>query len=129
MASSPGSILDIICAMFTCISSLTCTVSVMLLYNIPFYTFLKIIIRYINDPDMSQCALTHPSLQADPVPNGLKALPVFYAITLGINLFSIMFTGAPREYHVCTMLHPCLFCLLCTDAAAVQITWCEVRSE
>ncbi|XP_034564889.1 sodium-dependent phosphate transporter 1-B [Notolabrus celidotus] len=31
----------------------------------------------------------------DPVPNGLKALPVFYAITLGINLFSIMFTGAP----------------------------------
>ncbi|XP_061886901.1 sodium-dependent phosphate transporter 1-B-like [Entelurus aequoreus] len=31
----------------------------------------------------------------DPVPNGLKALPVFYAITIGINLFSIMFTGAP----------------------------------
>ncbi|XP_057674863.1 sodium-dependent phosphate transporter 1-B [Corythoichthys intestinalis] len=31
----------------------------------------------------------------DPVPNGLKALPVFYAITMGINLFSIMFTGAP----------------------------------
>ncbi|KAM8873199.1 sodium-dependent phosphate transporter 1-B [Synchiropus picturatus] len=30
----------------------------------------------------------------DPVPNGLKALPVFYAITMGINLFSIMFTGA-----------------------------------
>ncbi|KAM9744440.1 sodium-dependent phosphate transporter 1-A [Menidia menidia] len=33
--------------------------------------------------------------KADPVPNGLKALPVFYAITMGINLFSIMFTGAP----------------------------------
>uniref|UniRef100_A0A3P8QD00 Phosphate transporter n=1 Tax=Astatotilapia calliptera TaxID=8154 RepID=A0A3P8QD00_ASTCA len=31
----------------------------------------------------------------DPVPNGLKALPVFYAITMAINLFSIMFTGAP----------------------------------
>ncbi|KAM9811124.1 sodium-dependent phosphate transporter 1-A [Neosynchiropus ocellatus] len=33
--------------------------------------------------------------EADPVPNGLRALPVFYAITMGINLFSIMFTGAP----------------------------------
>ncbi|KAL4609652.1 sodium-dependent phosphate transporter 1-B-like [Arapaima gigas] len=33
--------------------------------------------------------------KVDPVPNGLKALPVFYAMTMGINLFSIMFTGAP----------------------------------
>ncbi|XP_015827664.3 sodium-dependent phosphate transporter 1-A [Nothobranchius furzeri] len=33
--------------------------------------------------------------KTDPVPNGLRALPVFYAITMGINLFSIMFTGAP----------------------------------
>uniref|UniRef100_A0A3Q3LIM6 Phosphate transporter n=1 Tax=Mastacembelus armatus TaxID=205130 RepID=A0A3Q3LIM6_9TELE len=33
--------------------------------------------------------------KADPVPSGLRALPVFYAITMGINLFSIMFTGAP----------------------------------
>ncbi|RMB91527.1 hypothetical protein DUI87_32106 [Hirundo rustica rustica] len=33
--------------------------------------------------------------QADPVPNGLRALPVFYACTVGINLFSIMYTGAP----------------------------------
>ncbi|KAK2837556.1 hypothetical protein Q5P01_014768 [Channa striata] len=33
--------------------------------------------------------------KADPVPNGLRALPIFYAITMGINLFSIMFTGAP----------------------------------
>ncbi|XP_068560260.1 sodium-dependent phosphate transporter 1-A [Cebidichthys violaceus] len=33
--------------------------------------------------------------KADPVPNGLTALPIFYAITMGINLFSIMFTGAP----------------------------------
>ncbi|CAN9504920.1 unnamed protein product [Ophioblennius macclurei] len=31
----------------------------------------------------------------DPVPNGLKALPIFYAMTMGINLFSIMYTGAP----------------------------------
>ncbi|XP_076876449.1 sodium-dependent phosphate transporter 1-B isoform X2 [Brachyhypopomus gauderio] len=31
----------------------------------------------------------------DPVPNGLRALPVFYAATMGINFFSIMFTGAP----------------------------------
>ncbi|KAM6954451.1 sodium-dependent phosphate transporter 1-A [Aplochiton taeniatus] len=31
----------------------------------------------------------------DPVPNGLRALPVFYAVTMSINLFSIMFTGAP----------------------------------
>lgn len=37
-------------------------------------------------------------LQADPVPNGLRALPVFYACTVGINLFSIMYTGAPRKY-------------------------------
>ncbi|NXX85501.1 S20A1 protein, partial [Urocolius indicus] len=31
----------------------------------------------------------------DPVPNGLRALPIFYACTVGINLFSIMYTGAP----------------------------------
>ncbi|XP_067289819.1 sodium-dependent phosphate transporter 1-B isoform X1 [Pseudorasbora parva] len=31
----------------------------------------------------------------DPVPNGLRALPFFYAVTMGINLFSVMFTGAP----------------------------------
>ncbi len=36
-------------------------------------------------------------LQEDPVPNGLRALPVFYAVTMGINLFSIMFTGAPSK--------------------------------
>ncbi|XP_068165965.1 sodium-dependent phosphate transporter 1-A [Antennarius striatus] len=33
--------------------------------------------------------------QVNPVPSGLRALPVFYAITMGVNLFSIMFTGAP----------------------------------
>ncbi|XP_072860095.1 sodium-dependent phosphate transporter 2 isoform X1 [Pogona vitticeps] len=31
----------------------------------------------------------------DPVPNGLRALPVFYAATITINMFSIMYTGAP----------------------------------
>ncbi|XP_060107661.1 sodium-dependent phosphate transporter 1 [Heteronotia binoei] len=31
----------------------------------------------------------------DPVPNGLRALPIFYACTIGINLFSIMYSGAP----------------------------------
>ncbi|XP_062854990.1 sodium-dependent phosphate transporter 2 isoform X2 [Trichomycterus rosablanca] len=31
----------------------------------------------------------------DPVPNGLRALPLFYASTIGINAFSIMYTGAP----------------------------------
>uniref|UniRef100_A0A8D0GXB3 Phosphate transporter n=1 Tax=Sphenodon punctatus TaxID=8508 RepID=A0A8D0GXB3_SPHPU len=31
----------------------------------------------------------------DPVPNGLRALPVFYAATIAINMFSIMYTGAP----------------------------------
>nr|XP_009679299.1 PREDICTED: sodium-dependent phosphate transporter 1 isoform X1 [Struthio camelus australis] len=33
--------------------------------------------------------------KADPVPSGLRALPIFYACTVGINLFSIMYTGAP----------------------------------
>ncbi|XP_060712507.1 sodium-dependent phosphate transporter 1-like isoform X1 [Hemiscyllium ocellatum] len=33
--------------------------------------------------------------KADPVPNGLRALPVFYACTVVINLFSILYTGAP----------------------------------
>ncbi|XP_061118427.1 sodium-dependent phosphate transporter 1-B [Conger conger] len=34
-------------------------------------------------------------VKEDPVPNGLKALPVFYAVTMAINLFSILFTGGP----------------------------------
>lgn len=37
------------------------------------------------------------SVQEDPVPNGLRALPVFYAATIAINVFSIMYTGAPGE--------------------------------
>lgn len=35
--------------------------------------------------------------QEDPVPNGLRALPVFYAATIAINVFSIMYTGAPGK--------------------------------
>uniref|UniRef100_A0A671XPP7 Phosphate transporter n=1 Tax=Sparus aurata TaxID=8175 RepID=A0A671XPP7_SPAAU len=31
----------------------------------------------------------------DCVPNGLRALPLFYASTIGINTFSILYTGAP----------------------------------
>ncbi|KAM4707844.1 sodium-dependent phosphate transporter 2 isoform 2-T4 [Discoglossus pictus] len=31
----------------------------------------------------------------DPVPSGLRALPIFYAATIGINVFSILYTGAP----------------------------------
>ncbi|KAH0502958.1 Sodium-dependent phosphate transporter 2 [Microtus ochrogaster] len=34
-------------------------------------------------------------MQEDPVPNGLQALPLFYAATIAINVFSIMYTGAP----------------------------------
>ncbi|XP_026540508.1 sodium-dependent phosphate transporter 1 [Notechis scutatus] len=30
----------------------------------------------------------------DPVPNGLRALPIFYACTIGINVFSVMYSGA-----------------------------------
>lgn len=37
------------------------------------------------------------SLQDDSVPNGLRALPLFYASTIGINTFSILYTGAPRQ--------------------------------
>ncbi|XP_069781775.1 sodium-dependent phosphate transporter 2 isoform X2 [Narcine bancroftii] len=33
----------------------------------------------------------------DPVPNGLRALPLFYAATVGINTFSILYTGAPSR--------------------------------
>lgn len=35
--------------------------------------------------------------QEDPVPNGLQALPLFYAATIAINVFSIMYTGAPGK--------------------------------
>ena len=71
---------------------------------------------------MTQTCLTHSSPQDDPVPNGLRALPVFYAITMGINLFSIMFTGAPREYRVHTFPHDCIDSPSphCSNTAAVE---------
>lgn len=55
----------------------------------------------------TRCSVLFP--QKDPVPNGLRALPLFYAVTMGINLFSIMFTGAPSEYHCLShfALHAC----------------------
>nr|XP_023678947.1 sodium-dependent phosphate transporter 1-B-like [Paramormyrops kingsleyae] len=34
----------------------------------------------------------------DPVPSGLRALPIFYAVTIGINLFSILFSAS--MYHL-----------------------------
>lgn len=45
-------------------------------------------------PDLPPYLLTP---QEDPVPNGLRALPVFYAATIAINVFSIMYTGAPGK--------------------------------
>lgn len=46
------------------------------------------------NPDLTRYLLTP---QEDPVPNGLRALPVFYAATIAINVFSIMYTGAPGK--------------------------------
>ena len=44
-------------------------------------------------------------VQEDPVPNGLRALPLFYATTIGINAFSILYTGAPRKQLAHTRTH------------------------
>ncbi|RMC13939.1 hypothetical protein DUI87_09022 [Hirundo rustica rustica] len=41
------------------------------------------------------CSVSPVEKGEDPVPNGLHALPVFYAATIAINVFSIMYTGAP----------------------------------
>lgn len=41
------------------------------------------------------CCISFFTSQDDSVPNGLRALPLFYASTIGINTFSIMYTGAP----------------------------------
>ena len=57
---------------------------------------------YITDPP-----------QANPVPNGLRALPVFYAITMAINLFSILYTGAPRESQTHTHTRDALTVTVC----------------
>uniref|UniRef100_A0A8D1Z9K3 Phosphate transporter n=1 Tax=Sus scrofa TaxID=9823 RepID=A0A8D1Z9K3_PIG len=43
-----------------------------------------------RSPDLPPCLVI---MQEDPVPNGLRALPVFYAATIAINVFSIMYTG------------------------------------
>ncbi|XP_053125918.1 sodium-dependent phosphate transporter 1 isoform X2 [Hemicordylus capensis] len=49
--------------------------------------------------------------KADPVPNGLRALPIFYACTIGINLFSIMYSGAPSgSAVVCALIVWFLVC-------------------
>lgn len=50
--------------------------------------------RCFLSPDLSLCLII---TQEDPVPNGLRALPVFYAATIAINVFSIMYTGAPGK--------------------------------
>ena len=36
-------------------------------------------------------------LQDVPLKNGLIMLPFFYACTVGINVFSILYSGAPRK--------------------------------
>ncbi|NXX58131.1 S20A2 protein, partial [Scopus umbretta] len=41
------------------------------------------------------CEIVCTACKKYPVPNGLRALPVFYAATIAINVFSIMYTGAP----------------------------------
>lgn len=57
--------------------------------------------RCFLSPDLSLCLII---TQEDPVPNGLRALPVFYAATIAINVFSIMYTGAPGKDSI--GLHP-----------------------
>lgn len=66
-----------------------------------------------------QACLTRWFPQVDPIPNGFRALPLFYAITVGINLFSILFTGAPREYplHRSAHFYPSSMCCDVTAAA------------
>ncbi|MBN3296972.1 S20AB protein, partial [Amia calva] len=71
--------------------------------GVKWYELLKIVLSWFVSPLLSgiMSALlffivrTFILRKADPVPNGLRALPVFYACTIGVNLFSIMFTGAP----------------------------------
>lgn len=57
--------------------------------------------RCFLSPDLSLCLII---TQEDPVPNGLRALPVFYAATIAINVFSIMYTGGPGK--ISAGLHP-----------------------
>ncbi|XP_072913129.1 sodium-dependent phosphate transporter 1-like [Hemitrygon akajei] len=72
-------------------------------YGVKWLQLLKIVASWFISPLLSgimsaavfylvRCFILR---KADPVPNGLRALPVFYACTIAINLFSIMYTGAP----------------------------------
>ncbi|CAB1319219.1 unnamed protein product [Coregonus sp. 'balchen'] len=72
----------------------------------------------------SGCILVHLSptvgtdVWDDPVPNGLRALPVFYASTIGINAFSILYTGAPCELSTqCASLKLNNLCVLSSPLA------------
>ncbi|XP_056146782.1 sodium-dependent phosphate transporter 1-B isoform X2 [Lampris incognitus] len=57
----------------------------------------------------------------DPVPNGLRALPVFYAITMGINLFSIMYTGRMLGFDNLPWWGIVLLSLFCSLLTAVVV--------
>ncbi|KAG7476645.1 hypothetical protein MATL_G00085160 [Megalops atlanticus] len=59
----------------------------------------------------------------NPVPNGLKALPVFYAITMAINLFSIMLTGAPVVGFRDVPWYVTLSISLACAAATAAVVW------
>ncbi|XP_075714758.1 sodium-dependent phosphate transporter 1 [Rhinoderma darwinii] len=59
----------------------------------------------------------------DPVPNGLRALPVFYACTIGINLFSIMFTGAPLLGFDKIPLWGILLISICCSVICALVVW------
>ncbi|NXK94959.1 S20A1 protein, partial [Formicarius rufipectus] len=71
--------------------------------GVKWFELLKIVLSWFISPLLSgiMSAILFFLVQrfilckADPVPNGLRALPVFYACTVGVNLFSIMYTGAP----------------------------------
>ncbi|XP_036434500.1 sodium-dependent phosphate transporter 1-A [Colossoma macropomum] len=58
----------------------------------------------------------------DSMVNGLRALPIFYAVTMGINLFSIMFTGAPMlGFNRMTWWGMLLFSLGCALLTALVV--------
>ena len=62
--------------------------------NSVLYHFASVGSRCFLNPDLPLYLIV---IQEDPVPNGLRALPVFYAATIAINVFSIMYTGAPGK--------------------------------
>uniref|UniRef100_A0A8C4QS60 Phosphate transporter n=1 Tax=Eptatretus burgeri TaxID=7764 RepID=A0A8C4QS60_EPTBU len=61
----------------------------------------------------------------DPVPNGLRALPVFYGLTLCINLFSTMHTGFPVLGFSLPIVLLVVISLLCGLLCATFV-WCVV---